>query len=169
VAVFCVSVAETLVGKPVFENHRTSIVIVFAGAGIAAWFLGRHVARRRSVFGLASGDPPEAKQFSLLDLRYGGSMLLVFGIITLFIRPLRPITSEEMHAPAATLTKTNAPVVFPALKLQGIFFRKSRPLVIINGDSYAVGDRVGNATVKAITRTSVVLELDGELKCLTLY
>lgn len=59
------------------------------------------------------------------------------------------------------------PVVFPALRLQGIFYRLSRPSVSINGKTCYVGDFVEGVKVARIQRESVVVELGGQTK--TLY
>ena len=45
-------------------------------------------------------------------------------------------------------------------------FGSAAPFAIINGNSYTVGDRLGNVTVRAIDRATVVVELGGELKTL---
>lgn len=178
-AVFCISVAEMLVGKPIFENHREYIAGILAAAGVAAWFVGRFLERRRR-----SHDEPDTepvKQFVLFDLRYWGPMLLALGVTTLFIRPLKlpkheqvavapqPAPKKEVvEAPPPEPQPPKEPVIFPELKMQGVFFRETRSFAIINGHSYSVGDHVGDVIIKAIDRTSVVLELSGEMKLLTL-
>jgi hypothetical protein len=181
VAVFCISVAETLVGTPGFEHHREYIAATLAAAGIGAWFIGRYLGRKHRVPETENAETVSANRFVLIDLRYWGPMLLVLGVITLFIRPLRQTKEVASAAPApvpkpvlvveAPKPETPAPkgpVLFPTLKMQGVFFRETRPFAIINGHSYAVGDHVGDVIVKAIDRTSVMLELAGELKLLTL-
>jgi hypothetical protein len=175
VAVFCVAVAETLVGKPGFESHREYVAGVLVILGALGWFIGRYLSRRRT----ARGD--ESRRFILADFRYWGPLFVTLGIITLFIQPLKkmneaPVAAaprpapkvEVAAAPAPDPPKLRAPVSFPALKMQGVFFRKDRPFAIINGDSYTMGDHVGDVTVKTIDRKSVVVELSGELKLLTL-
>jgi hypothetical protein len=179
-AFFCISVAETLVGKPIFENNRAYLALVLGAAGVAAWFLGRHLARGRQNSN-AEGEEADSKQFVLLDLRYWGPMFLALGMITLFIRPLRSKKNEEVHlppppppkpvaiveVPAQPQPRTNAPVIFPRLKMQAVFLEESQPSTIIDGQSYGVGDHVGKATIKAISRAGVTLELDGEVRLLT--
>lgn len=180
-AFFCISVAETLVGKPIFESNRAYIALVLGAAGVAAWFLGRHFARGRQKNSV-EGEETDSKRFVLLDLRYWGPMFLALGMITLFIRPLRSKKAEEVHlpppppskpvaiveAPAPPPPRTNAPVVFPKLKMQAVFLEKGEPSTIINGQSYGIGDHVGKATIKAISRAGVILELEGEVRLLTL-
>lgn len=185
VAFFCVAVAETLVGKPVFEENRMYIAAVFTAAGVVAWFLGRYFGARKREAQKENEEDDEitvTAQFVLFDLRYWGPMLMTLGVIALFIRPLRqekievatpvrPPVKQAVVVVAAPLpepVKPKAPVVFPVLKMQGVIFRETEPYAIINGQSYAVGDRLGEVTVKSIDRTGVVLELSGELKMLTL-
>ena len=52
--------------------------------------------------------------------------------------------------------------------MQGLFLNEKIPYAIINGESYTVGDHLGDIKIKAIDRTGVMLELSGELKMLTL-
>lgn len=182
VAFFCIAVAETLVGKPAFEQNRMYIAGVFTAAGVAAWFIGRHLGGKKSLHADEEGVSP---RFLLFDLRYWGPMLVTLGVITLFIRPLRQEHVEVVSAPTPPPAKKvveavvpppplpeppkpKEPVVFPELKMQGLFLNEKIPYAIINGGSYAVGDHVGKVTIKAIDRTGVMLELSGELKMLTL-
>jgi hypothetical protein len=183
VAFFCITGAETLVGKPMFELNRALIAGAFAIVGVVAWFVGRYLGSRKSGAESETEETAAAKRFILFDLRYWGPMFVVLGIITLFIRPLKQETTEVVaQAPPAPVKtaavvvavepkvapKPQAPVEFPVLKMQGVIYRSERPFAIINGRSYAVGDHVGEVLVKAIDRTSVLLELSGELKMLTL-
>lgn len=69
------------------------------------------------------------------------------------VRPAAPVSLE--------------PAEWPAMKLQGIFFRLSRPSASINGKTIFVGDSVEGVKVLRIERQSVVLELKGQHK--TLY
>ena len=56
----------------------------------------------------------------------------------------------------------------PPLRLQGIFYRPSRPSAVVNSQTVYIGDSVGGGTVKAIGRESVTLVVHGETKVLTL-
>ena len=53
-------------------------------------------------------------------------------------------------------------------KLQGIFYRPSRPVVILNGKSVEEGGRVGPFTVLAITAQNVTLTGAGQTNVLSL-
>lgn len=179
VAVFCITVAETLVGKPMFENYRAHGAIALGIAGAVCWFIGRAMAAR-------DGEQENgSRRFVLMDMRYWGPMLLALGIITVFIRPLRfiehekptlvakPAPKTQVELPPKPPEPTNAviakiPAVFPQLRLQGVIYREAKPWVILNGQSYTIGDRLGQVFVRAIDRSSVMLELDGETKVLTL-
>lgn len=57
---------------------------------------------------------------------------------------------------------------YPSLRLQGIFYRQSRPSVIINSQTLEVGDLVEGVTVTDITPSSVTLQWRGQTKTLTL-
>jgi hypothetical protein len=176
VAVFCVSVAELLVGHPIFERSRGYIAAVFAVSGIVAWFLGRFLARRR----LANESEEDTKVFVLFDLRYWGPMFVALGVITLFIdtiklrekntivaaapAPPAPPKKVEPIVVAEPPPVPKLPIDFPVLKVQGIIFREDHPAVILNGRSYEEGDLVGDVMVKEITRETVRLEKSGEEK-----
>lgn len=176
-AVFSVTLAETLVGIPLFEAYRPHAAVGLGVVGAIAWFIGRTLASRRR---------SDSKSFLLFDLRYWGPVLVAFGVITLFIRPLRhekpakptpvaqpkprpaaPVVAQKPVEPAPEPAK---PAVFPPLKMQGVIFKESKPVAIINGQSYSVGDSLGGEVlVRAIQRDSVMLELAGEMKVLTVY
>lgn len=53
-------------------------------------------------------------------------------------------------------------------RLQGIFYRASGPSAVIDAETVFVGDTVAGGRVKAIDRTSVTLERDGQTQVLTL-
>jgi hypothetical protein len=181
VAFFCIVVAETIVGKSVFEQNRMYIAGVFVALGVAAWFVGRHLGGKKPIENEEEGV---TARFVLFDLRYWGPMLVILGVITLFIRPLRQEKVEVANAPARPPVKKvveavvppaqpeppkpKQPVSFPELKMQGLFLNEKVPYAIINGQSYAVGDHLGDITIKAIDRAGVMLELAGEMKMLTL-
>jgi hypothetical protein len=178
IAAFCVSVSETLVGNPLFESLRPYAAGALAITGIIAWFVGRSLGERRRARG-------EEARFVLFDLRYWGPMFVILGVITLFIWEIRTRDTGKPVATAPPKKKVEQvavvkkpeppspppvvkPVVFPAMKIQGVIFRSSAPYAIINGQSYTIGDHLGDVVVKAIDRSGVMLELGGELKVLTL-
>jgi len=74
-----------------------------------------------------------------------------------------PNPSKEEAAAPETAEPT-----FPSLKLQGLFYRSTRPSVVINSKTLSVGDRIENAKVVAIERDSVTVEWGGEKRVLTL-
>jgi len=49
----------------------------------------------------------------------------------------------------------------PRWKLSGIVYNSVKPLAIINGKSVAVGDKLGNASIVEIRKTSVIVEHSG--------
>jgi hypothetical protein len=56
------------------------------------------------------------------------------------------------------------PRTFPAVKLQGIAYRKERPSALINGKTMFVGEHVGEAKIIAIDPSRVTLEIEGEFR-----
>jgi hypothetical protein len=61
-----------------------------------------------------------------------------------------------------------APPTREAFRLQGIFYRPSRPSAVVNAQTVYIGDTIANGRVKAITRESITLVVDGQDKVLTL-
>jgi hypothetical protein len=126
----------------------------------------------------AADEPTDASQhFSLLNSRYVCVMCMILGLATVFIIPLPPAAEPStVHAaeppkrPVAKSLPTNPPPVvepakpaaFPAVRVQGIYFRPERPSALINGKTYFIGERVQDAKVVAITRDSVLLEIDDQ-------
>lgn len=53
-------------------------------------------------------------------------------------------------------------------KLQGIFFRPSKPSAVVNSKTVYIGDIIASAKVKAIDHRSVTLDFAGGTKVLTL-
>ena len=72
--------------------------------------------------------------------------------------------------PALAVTNTPPPVLaeekrpLPEFRLNGIFYRSVRPSAIVNGQTVNIGDEVEGATVVAIGRTTVTLQINGHRK-----
>jgi len=84
--------------------------------------------------------------------------------------PATTLSEPELTvATAPQVTATNAaPPALPSdengrpnFRLNGIIYTANRPVAIVNGQTVFVGDWVGGATVTAIGRTNVTLQLDG--------
>lgn len=171
-AVVAVAVAEMSIDNAWLRANRQYVAAAFAVVGVLIWWVGHRVAKAREDNLGQNGQKP----FLLFDLRYWGPLLLAVGVITFFIHPLRILRSrlpEAIAKPIETLLKkTPEPIkkaiVFPALRLQGVIIRQDRAFAIIDGNSYVVGDHLGEVIIKAIDRTSVMLEMEGEVKLLTL-
>ncbi|HKQ39762.1 MAG TPA: hypothetical protein VJ063_16915, partial [Verrucomicrobiae bacterium] len=56
----------------------------------------------------------------------------------------------------------------PAYKLQGIYWRPTKPAAVVNGKTVYVGDRVDSARVTAIDQEGVTLLVEGKPKVLSL-
>ena len=61
-----------------------------------------------------------------------------------------------------------APASFPAVKLQGVFFRLKNPEAVVNGRILRVGESISGARVTRIDRREVVIEWNGQSKTLSL-
>ncbi|HTD87262.1 MAG TPA: hypothetical protein VK850_11860 [Candidatus Binatia bacterium] len=66
------------------------------------------------------------------------------------------------------VTNVPTPAREPAYKLQGIYWRPSKPSAAVNGKVVYVGDRFKNARVIAIDQDSVTLKVDGQTNPLVL-
>jgi HD-like signal output (HDOD) protein len=79
-------------------------------------------------------------------------------------------TSETTVAVVPAPTVTNLPPAIvvpkpqPEFRLQGIIFASVRPSAMINGQTVNVGDQLDSATVVAISRTTVTLQINGQRK-----
>lgn len=60
------------------------------------------------------------------------------------------------------------PAAITRYSLDSILVSDSRRIAVINGVSLAVGERVGNATVRRIARDRVLLEINGKTHTLVL-
>ncbi|HWN96054.1 MAG TPA: hypothetical protein VNT99_13535 [Methylomirabilota bacterium] len=173
-AAFSVVAATQFAGHPWFEQHRQHLGIAAAGAGLVMALIGLWLRKA-----IASDRTSDEEKSPILDLRYWGPILIVLGAITLFIRPMHEVkaqTVSPLEVPAALVaspaaaqpasahpTPPAAPA-FPSVRIQGLILREKRPFAIINGKSYTIGDHVGAATIKAIHRDGVELELAGHTK-----
>ena len=176
-AVVGVVMAEIHFDNAWLRANRQYVAASFAGAGVLIWWAGQRVARARE----NNLGRHESKPFLLFDLRYWGPLFLAVGVVTFFIHPLKIWQSRLPEAIAkpieALRNKPPAPikpepikkaVVFPPLRIQGVILRRNQAFAIIDGNSYAVGDQLGEVVIKAIDRTSVLLEMAGEVKLLNL-
>jgi len=132
--------------------------------------------------GEAPEDAPEpanaTQHVSLLDARYVGLMSVILGVATVFILPIQSIpetvpvrATEPTPRPLAKPVPTNAappvvkpvkPVTFPAVRVRGIIYDPGRPSALIGGKTYYIGDQVQGAKIVAITRDTVLLEIQGQ-------
>jgi hypothetical protein len=70
---------------------------------------------------------------------------------------------------SSSVSETPAPpATFPAVKLQGVFFRLKNPEAVVNGKILRVGESVLGAKVTRIDRREVVVEWNGQSKTLSL-
>lgn len=71
--------------------------------------------------------------------------------------------ARQVSVPPAPVT---APAVFPPLRLQGIVKLSGETLALINGKTYAVGERVDDVRIVAIHGETVTVSLDGKTNVL---
>ncbi len=64
--------------------------------------------------------------------------------------------------PFSSGANTPEDIEFEGLVVNGIMWDKDNPLAIINDDVVKVGDKLGDLKVVEITKTSVILEQNGE-------
>lgn len=77
-----------------------------------------------------------------------------------------PAPTPTPGAPTAGIAAESEPA--QSLRLQGIFYRPSKPSAVINSKTVFIGDTIAGGKVQSITRNSVTLVVDGETKVLTL-
>lgn len=78
-------------------------------------------------------------------------------------QPDTAAVGEQPGAPPAP-----APPSFPTLKLQGIYYSRTKPSALINGHTLFVGDELEGARVMAIEALKVVVEFGGDTRTLSL-
>ncbi len=173
-AAFCIIASELLRHFPALDGWRGVFAAVLAVCGTIVGLTGMFKAR-------AQPEPDEEIRESLsykLGLAFWGGMLLACAGIALFIQPLyqretvvapapvvpAPPPVVKVVPPAPAPAPTNPPVVFPPLKIQGCILVEDKPVVLIDGKSFGVGDQVRGLTVKSVTREVVVLEKSGQTK-----
>jgi hypothetical protein len=62
----------------------------------------------------------------------------------------------------------SSPGAFPKLQVKGIFYNRSKPYALINGETLGEGEHILGVTIKQILPNRVVLELNGQTKQLVL-
>ena len=80
-------------------------------------------------------------------------------------------SAGELRDPTKPLQQRQAsqqPAAITRYSLDSILVSDSRRIAVVNGASLAVGERVGNATVKRIARDRVLLEINGKTQTLVL-
>lgn len=82
--------------------------------------------------------------------------------------PAAPVVSQIKTSNAPAVAVAVEPPKTPAPRLQGIFFDPTRPTAIVSGRTVAVGGRVGDFRVAAISAASVTLTSATQTNVLTL-
>ena len=168
---FIALVVTSLTGHPAFEEKHALMQQILFTAGGVIFLMGVLKAWRK----IPSKEAQRNGFFCMADGRFWGFLFGVLGLIVFYSGQLTLIYAQEVqpffvHAkpPAEPVVPTHQPVVFPEVRMQGVFFRANRPVVILEGQPYEVGDQVGEAKITAIDRSSVTLSVAGEEKKLTM-
>jgi hypothetical protein len=78
-----------------------------------------------------------------------------------------PVVVPPVAPPSAA---RDNPIAWPVeMKLNAIFFSKTNPRVLINGNLYGTGDEIQGVVLKKIEKDEVTVEWNGHSKVLTIY
>src|SRR5688572_19783004 len=159
---------QRTVGLPVYFTP----VLLFIVSG-ACWFLIKGWDVRRQSIASTTPVPVQAREAEgIPDIRAGEGAELPIPENRQFALNDRPSPSGSLRAAGASAEPASVGAVIdeaPAsFRLQGIFYRPANPSAVVNSKTVFVGDRIGNAKVKAIDHQSVTLDVAGETKVLTL-
>jgi hypothetical protein len=95
---------------------------------------------------------------------------------TLLVPPVNPADLDEVLYEGEEITQPQQAEVRPAarevvkatvsaehqkLVVEGIFWDSEKPMAIINGEIYGAGEKVANARVKTINKSSIIFEFQG--------
>lgn len=141
------------------------LVLLFVLA-LAGWFLTKGWQATRQLS--ENRVPVSARENKLEDLPKNQSAQTNSKTEQAISIAAEPVATQGSITNAESPTTEPPKPAAPVLKLQGIFYRPSRPSAMINSKTVFVGDKVAQAKVLAIDRESVTLESDGQTKVLTL-
>jgi hypothetical protein len=79
-----------------------------------------------------------------------------------------PYTNPPAPPPAPDIGSAPVPPPFPELKLQGIFFSRSKPRADINGEIHGENELIGEVRIVTISPNKVTVEWKGQTKDLNL-
>lgn len=79
--------------------------------------------------------------------------------------PASPVPSAPTNEPAPSVSRS---ANFQSLHLQGIYFRLTKPSVLINNRTLFVGDEIDGARIVSIERHGVKVEINGTIRELLL-
>lgn len=178
VALFCAAVAERLVGQPGFDTNRPVFAAGLGAVGLLVMVVGVVAAKRRQNNRLPA--PGKLKRF--LEPRFWGFVVILIGVLTFnfqsweldlrwfdlrarmegqvqIVQAREPGEANQRSKHASRKAGT-----VPAIKIQGILFKSEHPVVMIGGESYRVGESVGDAVILEITRESIVVQIGEEAR-----
>ena len=74
------------------------------------------------------------------------------------VQAREPAETEKPEKPAPKA------VAVLLIKIQGIIFKKDRPVVLIDGEAYEVGAQIDDAVIQEITREGIVVRIGNETR-----
>jgi hypothetical protein len=77
------------------------------------------------------------------------------------IQAVQPMIASTPVEPEAAVIQ-NPPNPLDLVKIQGVFYRRTNPVAIINNQSLTVGDSIGGLSVTAIGPSNVILSFEGK-------
>jgi hypothetical protein len=154
-------------------------ILVFFIIALAAFFLVRGLERKSADKGTSSQRLMARERASSPEETEPVAPAAVEPVAAVAKQTNVPIPQSQTPAPAVaepapkpapsqSITVPASATAAPVFKLHGIFFHAKKPSALINSQTLYVGDRVGNARVVAIEKSSVTIEVDGQRRVLTL-
>ena len=161
-------------------SQRTALILCVAlgVCGLAGLVMGRGgelspAAQGRADWKVAAEQVDEVSPLAfLLQGRYWGFILILSATIIYLIWLC---VRDKPHAPPVVQPKPVVarlapppPIVFPALKLQGLVLNGNRSHAVINGTILFVGERIGAVRLAAVEADAVTVEMGGQTRVLRL-
>ena len=133
---FIALVVTSLGAQPAFEEKHALMQQVLWVTGGVVFLIGVLKAWRK----IPGKEAERNGFFCMADGRFWGFLFGVLGLIVFYSGQLTLIYAQEVqpffvHAkpPSVPVVPTHQPVVFPEVRMQGVFFRANRPVVILEG------------------------------------
>jgi hypothetical protein len=152
--------------QPAGESRHSSLPLAIGAAvvvllTVAGWLVFRSFASRGN-----AAPPPSpiaakpAAPAPPLEVEPTPAPVPAAAVVT-----APPANTNPPAAPAAPMVAPPPPPPpFPDLKLQGIFYSRANPKIIINGQTRGENDQIGDVRIVKIAPTKVTVEWNGQTK-----